>query len=106
MDRCSTAPDFPEGRVIPAVSRFPKAADAVVIGGGALGTSICLRLARAGLRTVLCERKGLAAGCTGTTVALVNASSKGPPAHYTSFNLRSAQLYRDLGGGPGGRYRL
>ena len=77
-------------------SHLPRTADAVVIGGGALGTSICYRLAASGLRTVLLERKGLASGCTGTTVALVNASSKGPPAHYTELNLRSAQLYRSL----------
>ena len=77
-------------------SHLPRTADAVVIGGGALGTSICYRLAASGLRTVLVERKGLASGCTGTTVALVNASSKGPPAHYTELNLRSAQLYRSL----------
>ena len=77
-------------------SHLPRTADAVVIGGGALGTSICYRLAASGLRTVLLERKGLASGCTGTTVALVNASSKGPPAHYTERNLRSAQLYRSL----------
>ena len=67
-----------------------------MIGGGALGTSICYRLAASGLSTVLLERKGLASGCTGTTVALVNASSKGPPAHYTELNLRSTQLYRSL----------
>ena len=73
----------------------PRTADAVVIGGGALGTSICLRLARAGLRAALIERRGLASGCTGTTVALVNASSKAP-AHYTAMNLRSARLYADL----------
>ncbi len=74
---------------------LPRTADAVVVGGGALGTSICLRLARAGLRAVLIERRGLASGCTGTTVALVNASAKGPP-HYTELNLLSARLYRDL----------
>ena len=77
-------------------SHLPRTADAVVIGGGALGTSICYRLAASGLSTVLLERKGLASGCTGTTVALVNASSKGPPAHYTELNLRSTQLYRSL----------
>lgn len=77
-------------------SHLPRTADAVVIGGGALGTSICYRLAASGLSTVLLERRGLASGCTGTTVALVNASSKGPPAHYTELNLRSAQLYRNL----------
>lgn len=74
----------------------PKTADAVVIGGGALGTSICFRLARAGLSVVLLERKGLAAGCTGTTVALVNASAKDATPQYTALNLRSVQLYRHL----------
>lgn len=77
---------------------LPRTADAVVIGGGSLGTSICHRLAKAGLSTVLIERRGLASGCTGTTVALVNASSKGPPAHYTALNFRSTQLYRELAG--------
>ncbi len=68
----------------------------MVIGGGALGTSICFRLARAGLSVSLLERKGLAAGCTGTTVALVNASTKDATPQYTALNLRSVQLYRQL----------
>jgi glycine/D-amino acid oxidase-like deaminating enzyme len=77
-------------------AELPRIADAVVVGGGALGTSICFRLARAGLSTVLLERNGLAAGCTGTTVALVNASAKDATPEYTALNLRSVQLYRHL----------
>ena len=41
------------------------------------------------------EKKGLASGCTGTSVALVNASSKSPD-YYTELSMESARMYRSL----------
>lgn len=50
--------DFPISEQIPAVyaGPLPKAADVVVIGGGVLGVSTALFLARAGKRVVLLEK--------------------------------------------------
>ncbi|MER3399458.1 MAG: hypothetical protein C4316_13205, partial [Chloroflexota bacterium] len=53
-------------------------ADAVVVGGGVVGASITFHLARLGIkRSVLCERKQLAAGASGRSGALVRM-------HYTN----------------------
>ena len=67
----------------------------MVIGGGAMGTSITYRLAKAGVGVVLVDKKGVASGCTGTSVALVNASSKSPD-YYTELSMESARMYRSL----------
>ena len=53
-------------------SEVPRAADAVVIGGGVHGASVAYHLARRGARrVVLLERKFLASGPTGRSSALV-----------------------------------
>ncbi len=47
-------------------------ADAVIIGGGAIGTSVLYHLTQQGLRNVvLLERAGLASGSTGASAAIV-----------------------------------
>ncbi len=52
-------------------------ADVVVIGGGVMGTSIALHLARRGVkRVILCEKKFIASGPTGRSSALLRR-------HYT-----------------------
>lgn len=53
-------------------------ADAIVIGGGVHGTSVLWHLAKRGLRTVLIEKRFLAAGGTGKSTALVRQ-------HYDNF---------------------
>ena len=51
---------------------MPKTADAVVIGGGALGASIFYYLTKLGMRDVVLLEKGdLASGSTGDSAAFV-----------------------------------
>src|SRR5467141_2673201 len=52
-------------------SGVPRSADAVVVGGGCMGTSIAWQLARRGVRVVVLERTHLAAGATGHSGAIV-----------------------------------
>src|SRR2546425_3876988 len=52
-------------------SVVPRSTDAVVVGGGCMGTSIAWHLARRGVRVVVLERTHLAAGATGHSGALV-----------------------------------
>ncbi|HEU4322724.1 MAG TPA: FAD-dependent oxidoreductase [Roseiflexaceae bacterium] len=59
----------------PAPARLPAYADALVIGGGALGTAVCYWLARAGLRTVLLEQHGLGWGASGRNAGLMLAGA-------------------------------
>jgi len=54
-----------------AASGVPRTADAVVVGGGCMGTSIAWHLARRGLGVVLLEKSHVAAGATGHSGALV-----------------------------------
>src|SRR5438128_12329021 len=54
-----------------AASRVPRRADAVVVGGGCMGTSIAFHLARRGVDVVLVERGHVASGATGHSGALV-----------------------------------
>src|SRR5947199_6713038 len=54
-----------------AATRIPRTADAVVVGGGGMGTSIAWHLARRGLGVVLLEKSHVATGATGHSGALV-----------------------------------
>lgn len=77
------------------------AADVVVIGGGAIGTSVAWQLARRGAgRVVLLEREGIAAGGTGWSSALIRQ-------HYTHealarMALRSLEVFERFGEVVGG----
>ena len=80
-----------------------KTADAVVIGGGAIGTSVLYHLTRLGLRDVVLLEKGeLASGSTGDSAAIVRQ-------HYSnevSIRLvkKSVQILQELSaeiGAPG-----
>src|SRR2546427_10227783 len=48
-----------------AATGVPRTADAVVVGGGCMGTSIAWHLARRGLGVVLLEKSHVAAGAAG-----------------------------------------
>ena len=49
--------------------------DAIVVGGGVTGTSIAWRLAQAGQRVLLLERRGICAGASGRNAGHTGASS-------------------------------
>jgi D-amino-acid dehydrogenase len=70
------------------VSRVPAGADAVVVGGGAIGVAAAYELARRGAEVVLLERAPrLGAGCSEGNAGLLVPSHASPLA--TPANLRS-----------------
>ncbi|MFD3991105.1 NAD(P)/FAD-dependent oxidoreductase [Streptomyces sp. NPDC058583] len=77
------------------MSRLPERADAVVIGGGVIGTSIACRLAESGVDTVLLERGALGSGSSGTTAGVVRTYFPGN-ALISSLAVRSLEAYQAL----------
>jgi len=68
-------------------------ADAVIIGGGVMGASIALHLARLGFgRIVVLERETLAAGSTGRSVACVDLLSQQPSV--AALQVRSLRAFQ------------
>lgn len=63
-----------------------------VIGGGIIGASIALRLAREGASVVVFEKNAPAAGATGRSVAWINAVVQ--DAHYARLRLASMAAWR------------
>jgi sarcosine oxidase, subunit beta len=53
------------------VSRIIRKADAIVVGGGAVGTAAAYQLALRGKKTLLCERSNFASGATGRCGGMV-----------------------------------
>ena len=69
--------------------------DAAVIGGGILGCSTALNLARGGMRVTVLERRGLGMGASsvnGGTLAMQTKTVAMIPYH-----LRSLELWRTAG---------
>ncbi|MFJ4688900.1 NAD(P)/FAD-dependent oxidoreductase [Streptomyces sp. NPDC088789] len=75
------------------MSRLPERADAVVIGGGVIGTSTACRLAESGVGTVLLERGALGSGASGTTAGVVRTYFPGN-ALISSLAVRSLTEYQ------------
>ena len=67
-----------------------------VVGGGILGTSIALHLARRGAEVTVFEREGPAAGATGNSFAWINANFSKRPRSYFELNWRGIQGWRRL----------
>ncbi|MFF4284663.1 NAD(P)/FAD-dependent oxidoreductase [Streptomyces sp. NPDC001633] len=74
------------------MSQLPERTDAVVIGGGVIGTSIACQLAEAGVGTVLLERGALGSGSSGTTAGVVRTYFPGN-ALISSLAVRSLAAY-------------
>ena len=91
-----------------ASSALPARADAVVIGGGVIGTSAAYHLAEAGVDTVLLERGSLGGGASAHTAGMVRTYFPGNP-HTGQMAVRSLNAYRDFArhtGAPLGLKRL
>jgi glycine/D-amino acid oxidase-like deaminating enzyme len=65
-----------------------------VVGGGIVGASIALHLARAGARVTLFEKVAPARGATQNSFAWVNAFVDDP--HYRTLRIQSLLAYREL----------
>ncbi|CAL9643615.1 NAD(P)/FAD-dependent oxidoreductase [Streptomyces sp. enrichment culture] len=76
-------------------SPLPARAEAVVIGGGVIGTSAAYHLAEAGVDTVLLERGALGGGASAHTAGMVRTYFPGDP--YTGqLAVRSLNAYHEF----------
>lgn len=77
------------------MSALPERTDALVIGGGVIGTSIACHLAEAGVGTVLLERGTLGSGASGATAGVVRTYFPSDP-HTGSLAVRSMAAYHSF----------
>ncbi|MBL1082464.1 FAD-binding oxidoreductase [Streptomyces actinomycinicus] len=77
------------------MSALPARADAVVIGGGVIGTSAAYHLAEAGVDTVLLERGSLGGGASAHTAGMIRTYFPGDPGT-GRMAVRSLNAYHDL----------
>jgi glycine/D-amino acid oxidase-like deaminating enzyme len=75
----------------------------VVIGAGVIGAVLAYRLAQAGARVTVVERRHPGAGTTGATFAYVNGTDK-PPRPYHRLSALSIRDHEDLADELGGRW--
>src|SRR5215211_8746924 len=64
-----------EGTMSEAARAGGRSPDVIVVGGGVTGTSISWRLAQAGHRVLLLERRGICAGASGRNAGNTGAGS-------------------------------
>ncbi|MFI5829930.1 NAD(P)/FAD-dependent oxidoreductase [Streptomyces sp. NPDC051578] len=76
-------------------SALPARAEAVVIGGGVIGTSAAYHLAEAGVDTVLLERGSLGGGSSAHTAGMVRTYFPGDP-DTGRLAVRSLNAYHDF----------
>jgi sarcosine oxidase subunit beta len=82
----------------------PDRADAVVVGGGAIGASIAFHLAEAGVDVCLLERHELASGSTSRAAGGIRAQFSDPLN--IALGVRSIAAYERFGGRPGAEIDL
>ena len=74
---------------------MPLTADAVIIGGGAVGTSILYHLAQFGMRNlILLEKDGLSAGSTGDSAAIIRQHYSNPVS--IQLAMRSIEILKSF----------
>jgi glycine/D-amino acid oxidase-like deaminating enzyme len=76
-------------------------AQIVVIGAGAVGAALTYRLAQAGARVTVVERRFPGAGTSGSSFAWLNGYNKQPREYYR-LNMRSIRDHEDLADELGG----
>ncbi len=69
--------------------------DVVIVGAGAVGCSIACFLALRGVKAVVVEAGGIAAGTSSATLGLVWVQGKEPP-EYMQLNLASSRLHAQM----------
>jgi sarcosine oxidase subunit beta len=79
-------------------------ADVVVVGGGAIGTSIAFHLAEAGANVCLLERESLSSGSTSRAAGGVRTQFSDPLN--IAIGLRSIEAFERFGERPGGDIEL
>ena len=72
--------------------RFCDTLDAAVIGGGAMGCTTALHLARGGMRVSLLERRGLCMEASGVNAGTLTLQTK--QVALVPYALRGYQLWR------------
>jgi sarcosine oxidase, subunit beta len=82
------------------VSALPNRADVVVVGGGAIGTSIAFHLAEAGRSVCLLERDALSSGSTSRAAGGVRTQFSDPLN--VAMGLRGVEAFSRFGERPGG----
>jgi sarcosine oxidase, subunit beta len=82
------------------VTVLPKRADAVVIGGGAIGTSVAFHLAEAGVDVCLLERDALSSGSTSRAAGGVRTQFSDPLN--VEIGLRGVEAFSRFAERPGG----
>jgi sarcosine oxidase subunit beta len=83
---------------------LPERADAVVVGGGVMGTSVAFHLAEAGVDVLLVERAELASGSTSKAAGGVRAQFSDPLN--IALGLRSLEAFERFGERPGAEIDL
>ena len=86
------------------MSSLPTTADVVVIGGGAIGTSVAFHLAEAGVGVCLIERDQLASGSTSRAAGGFRAQFSDPLN--IAIGLRSIEAFTRFGERPGAEIDL
>ena len=86
------------------MTALPSAADVVVVGGGAIGTSIAFHLAEAGVDVCLLERDQLAGGSTSRAAGGIRAQFSDPLN--IAIGLRSIEAFERFGERPGAEIDL
>ena len=82
------------------MSRAPQHADVVVVGGGAVGTSIAFHLAEAGVDVCLLERDSLSSGSTSRAAGGIRTQFSDPLN--IAIGLRSVDAFERFAERPGG----
>jgi glycine/D-amino acid oxidase-like deaminating enzyme len=86
------------------VSGLPAKAEVVIVGGGAIGTSIAFHLAEAGIGVCLLEREQLASGSTSRAAGGIRAQFSDPLN--VAIGLRSIEAFTRFGTRPGAEIDL